>query len=460
MEKPKVAFAPVVSLMAISKIVVTADFSAVSVAMPSIGRSFGVGPGLLAWVVVANALALAGLLMVGGRLVDRLGHRTVLVAGLLLFGAGAVAAAIAPSIYWLFAARGLQGAAVALISPSAFALIPAFVPEGAPRNRALGIFGMTQGLSLILGLLLGGGLVSLFGWRAVFIVNLPLLAVAAVLAMRILPRHVAGARDAVDYGGALVWATAMVLLVSGISALGRVGALAPLTLGLLGGAALSLLVFAGVERRARAPLVPAVMLRRPGVASAAVLSMVFMAGVGALLLLVQLYTQRVLGFSAAMAGLGTMPYAAAVIVAGQLAPRLLARFSTRELVAGAALVNLSGFLWLAATAGGPYALSVAPGLVICALGSVTAFIALMGAATGALAPAEQGGGTALLFTCQNVGVALGASISMSLLDGQQAALTAADFPVAFLAMAAALGVAFAAALATIQRRSVITFQGS
>ena len=458
MEKPQVAFAPVVTLMAIAKIVVTADFSAVSVAMPSIGRDLGVAPALLSWVVVANALALAGLLMVGGRLVDRLGHRTVLVAGLALFGAGAVAAGLAPTIYWLFAARALQGAAVALISPSAFALIPAFVAEGPPRHRALGVFGMTQGLSLILGLLLGGGLVTAFGWRAVFVVNLPLLAVAAVLALKILPRHVAPARQPVDYGGAMAWALAMVALVSGISALGRVGLAAPLTLGLLGAAALMLAAFAGIERRVVAPLVSAAMLRRPGVAAAAGLTMVFMAGVGGLMLLTQLYVQRVLGFSAALAGLATMPYAAAVIGAGHFAPRLLARFSARELVAGAAVLNLAGFLWLAATAGGPYAMSVAPGMVICALGSVTAFIALMGAATGALAPVEQGAGTALLFTCQNVGVALGASVSLSLLDAHRADLAASDFPVAFLALAAALALALVAALFTIRRRPVATPQ--
>ncbi|QXQ07099.1 MFS transporter [Sphingosinicellaceae bacterium] len=452
---PHVAFAPVVTLMALIQVVCTTDFSIVSVALPSIGRAFAAPPALLSWVVVASALALASLLMIGGRMIDRIGHRSVLTIGLVVFAAGSVVAGLAPSIYWLLAARALQGAAVALISPGAFALIPAFIPEGPDRHRALGVFGMTQGVSLILGLLLGGGIVSALGWRGVFFINLPLIAVALWLTLRYLPKRAVAVKEPIDFGGAATITLAIVLLVTGISAIGEFGPGAPRTIGLIGGAVAMLGIFAAIERRVAAPLVPPGIFGRPAFKAAAAISLLVLLGVGGLLVLSQVYMQRVLGYSAAMSGLGTMPYAAAVLIAGNLAPRLLGRFQVRQLVIGAMLLNATGLLILAATVGEAYAFSIAPGMAISALGSVTAFIVIMGAATDGLRPAEQGVGTALLFTCQQLGVALGASIGMTLIDNHTATVSAADFRVAFVAFAAALGIAVAVALVGIPGRRAV-----
>lgn len=450
----KPAFVPVVALMALAKVVVTTDFSIVAIALPSIGRDLGVAPSLLSWVIVASSLAGAGLLMVGGRLVDRFGHRAILCIGLAVFAMASTTAGLAPNIWWLLAARGVQGASVALISPAAFALIPAFIEEGPLRHKALGIFGITQGMSLILGLLLGGGIVSALGWRGVFFINLPLIGAAISLAWRYLPRHLRPVPQAIDYGGAATITLAIVMLVTSISSLGALGLLAPRTLALMVGAAVMFWTFGVIERRVPAPLMPLAILHRPGFVPAASISLLFMVGVGGLMVLVQVYMQRVLGMSAAAAGLGTMPYAAAVIVAGNLAPRLLGRFKVGEIVIGAALVNLTGLIVLTVMAGQPYALSVAPGIVICGLASVSAYIALMGAATDALQPAEQGVGTALLFVCQGVGVALGASIGMMLIDRGDGSVVASDFRLAFAALGGALALALVVAATCLRPRPV------
>ncbi len=442
----------VIALMALTKLILTADFAIVSIALPSIGRDLGVSPSALAWVVTANTLALAGTLIVGGKLVDRYGHRRALAFGLAMFAVGSIAAGLAPSFGLVLAARVLQGFAVALLSPGAFALITAFLPDGPVRHRALGIFGITQGVSLIIGLLGGGWIVTTFGWRGAFLVNVPLLAIALGMALAWLPRVATSRGEPIDGAGAITATIAMGLLVGGIALLGRLG-IAPTTLGMLAGAGASIALFVWIERRVAAPLVPGSLVRRPMFAAACFMLMLFLAGVGGLLVLSQLYMQRVLGFSAAAAGLGAMPYALAVIAAGQIAPTLLARVPIWRAVVGAGILNIIGFSWIALSMGQPYAVSIAPGLVICALGSVSAFILLMQVATAPLAPQEQGVGTALLFTAQQVGTGLGATVTMILLDPGSGTLTAAAFRAPFLALAAGVTLAVASLIVTRPARA-------
>lgn len=437
----------VIALMALTKLILTADFAIVSIALPSIGRDLGVSPAALAWIVTANTLTLAGTLIVGGKLVDRYGHRRALTIGLSLFAAGSIAAGMAPGFAFVIAARVVQALAVALLSPGAFALITAFLPDGPVRHRALGIFGITQGVSLIIGLLCGGWIVTTFGWRGAFLVNVPPLAAALAMALAWLPRARTIRGESIDGAGALTATVAMVLLVGGIALLGRLG-LGATTLGMLAGAWASIALFVAIERRVSTPLVPGALVTRPMFATACFMLTLFLAGVGGLLVLSQLYMQRVLGFSAAAAGLGAMPYALAVIAAGQVAPTLLAHVPLRRALVAAGIFNLTGFAWFAFSMGHPYALSIAPGMVICALGSVTSFILLMQAATAPLAPAEQGVGTALLFTAQQVGTGLGATVTMMLLDLGAGTLTADDFRAPFLALAAGIAVATAALLVT------------
>lgn len=446
----------IIALMALSKLIVTADFAIVSVALPSIGRSLGVAPALLSWIVSANTLALAGTLILGGKLVDRIGHRRALSAGLVLFALASTAAGLAPGFGYVLAARVVQGLAVALISPASFSLITGFLPDGPVRHRALGVFGVTQGASLIIGLLCGGWIVTTFGWRAVFLVNVPLAAIAFVMALRFLPKVKAHRGEAIDGAGAITATVAMVLLVAGISSMGRMGLLAPQPLAMLAGAVALLALFVAIERRVAVPLVPATLVRRPMFALSAWVLTLFMAAVGGLFVLSQLYMQRVLGFTAATAGLGAMPYACAVIAAGQMAPMVLARVPLRLVGIGAGALNLCGLLWLAVSMGEPYAASIAPGMMLCALGSVTTFIVLMQAATAPLLPQEQGVGSALLFTCQNVGTGLGAAVSLMLLDPGAGDLVAADFRMPFAVLAGGIAIAVASLLAGLRVRRPVT----
>ena len=444
--------ARIIALMALIKLVTTADFAIVSIALPSMGTDLGVPPALLSWVVTANTLTLAGALILGGKLVDRYGHRRALTVGIVLFVTGSVAAGLAPSFPLVLAARVVQGLAVALLSPGAFALIYAFLPDGPVRYRALGIFGITQGASLIIGLLLGGWIVTEFGWRAVFLVTAPLMLAALVMVLRDLPRLSARSEEPIDGLGAVIGSLALLGLVGGVALLARPG-YAWIGGAMLAGGIVLIAVFVIVEKRAQSPLIPAGLLHRPMFALSAWMLMLFMAGVGGLLVLSQLYMQRVLGFTAAAAGMGAMPYALAVIAAGQLAPILLAKASLRTAILGAALFNGVGFGWLATSMGLPYALSIAPGMVICALGSVTTFIVLMQAATAPLPPGEQGVGTAVLFTAQQIGTGLGATTTLMLLDPAGGVLAAGDFRLPFAALGITIVIAGTSYLASGRRGS-------
>jgi MFS family permease len=439
--------------MAISYLIVTADLSIASVALPSIGRDLGVPAALLSWVVVATLLANAGLLMVGGRLVDRLGHRAVLSTGLALYAAASLVAGLAPDILALLVARAIQGLAIAMIAPASFSLIAAFLPEGTAQHRALGVFGVTQGLSLILGLFVGGWTVTTFGWRAAFLLNLPVALGALGLALATLPRPLCRDREAMDGAGAVVAMLAMVATVSGISAAGDHGLLAPRPLGLLGAACVLFAFLAAIERRVAAPMLPPALFRRPGFALSAGVSVFILGGVGGLFVLSQLAMQRVLGMSAAQAGLGMLPYAFAVIATGRAAPLLLGRFQVRTIILAAILVNIASFLLFAVTAGRGYAISIAPGVILCPLGSVSAFIALMHVGTGRLAASEQGIGTATLFVCHQVGVAAGASIAMTLAGAHGGVIGPDGLRTAFAALAGGGAVAFVIALFGMRRMS-------
>ena len=146
----------VIWLVGLTQLVMTTDFSIVSVALPSIARGFHLTPAALAWVISAGALPAAGLLILAGRAADIFGQRRCMLVGLAVFAAGSLGAAFAPSFPVMLAARAMQGLGGAILTPANFSLINTLVPEGSPRHKALGVFGVMQGFSLVIGLMLGG----------------------------------------------------------------------------------------------------------------------------------------------------------------------------------------------------------------------------------------------------------------------------------------------------------------
>src|SRR5690348_2721424 len=175
------------ALLALTQFVIVLDASIVNVALPSIGKALDFSQDNLSWVVNAYTLFFGGFLLLGGRMADLLGRRTIFMTGLVLFAVASLLGGLAQSDTWLIIARAAQGLGAALISPAALSLVTTIFTEGAERNRALGVWGAVAGSGGAAGVLLGGVLTSGLGWRAVLFVNAPIGIAAALAAPALLP---------------------------------------------------------------------------------------------------------------------------------------------------------------------------------------------------------------------------------------------------------------------------------
>jgi MFS family permease len=247
-------------VIACAQLMVVLDATIVNVSLPHIQRALGFSGSSLEWVVNAYAVTFGGLLLLGGRAGDRLGRRRVFVAGLLLFSAASLLGGFATSQWWLLAARAVQGAAGAVIAPTALALITSSFPEGKPRNRAMGVYSAMAGGGGAVGLLLGGILTTYVSWRWVLFVNVPIGILVAATAPRALaesPRR----PGPIDLAGAVTGTGGLALLVYGLSkaATGPDGVSHwgdALVLASLTAAALLLVAFVLIELRSSHPLLP------------------------------------------------------------------------------------------------------------------------------------------------------------------------------------------------------------
>jgi EmrB/QacA subfamily drug resistance transporter len=443
----------VIVLVGLTLLIVTTDFSIISVALPSIGRQLRVAPAALSWVISAGSLTYAGFLVLSGRASDIFGQRACMLTGLCLFGTGSLIAAASPSLAVLVAARALQGVGAAILTPANFSLINTHLPEGAPRRQAMGVFGIMQGLSLVIGLLIGGSLTTHFGWRAVFLLNPPIALLAIALTLKAVPPLAERANQRqIDWLGAALIVAGTGLLLLGVSRMGREGWSAPGPLALAAGGVVAFVLFFLAERRARAPLAPPAMFARRNFSSATVILLLHLAGVGGLFVLTSLYMQSGLKLSALRSGLGMMPYAAAVMLAGQLAPPIMARAPLRLIVIGGFCFYLAGLVLLALLSGEhSYWIALALGSVVCGFGSTTSFMALMAEATADIPEAQQGAASAVLFTAQQIGVPLGVTAALSVIGAAGGEMSMSVFRDGYLAMAIVIGLALAGSLLALRR---------
>jgi EmrB/QacA subfamily drug resistance transporter len=433
-------------LMGLTMLVITSDFSLVSIALPTIGRDLRVQPALLSWVVSAYATVLAGFLIIGGRLTDAIGHRRCLAMGVVVFATGSALAAASGNIWMLIAARIVQGVGGAILAPASFSLIHAFLPEGPARHRALGAFSLMQGLALAIGPVLGGALTSSLGWRFVFLVNLPILAVGLLLTLLFLPRATTGAVGAAfdDIGGAVLLTLSTGVLLSALSNLGKRGLSSGLGLTLLCTAILGYIALWRLETRHPAPLIPMRLFRDPSLIGAALSMMGVVAGFAGMFLLLSLYLQSGLHVSAASAGVRMLPIALACLVSAPCAPVFMKRWPLRTLAIAAMAFAFAALLLLALSApSGNYLAVVAPLLFLVIFGTATATVTLMGLAVAEVSAGDQGAASGLMFAGQQIASPAGVVITLAVLQafppgGTDGALAA--YGRAFLAPAFMVGV--------------------
>jgi EmrB/QacA subfamily drug resistance transporter len=396
-------------------LVVVLDFSIVNVALPALSVAMGVSTTTAEWVITAYALTFGGLLVLGGRASDSFGRRRTLLVGLALFAVASAAGGVALSFPLLAASRAVQGVAAALIAPAALSILTTSYPEGPARNRVLGFFGMTASAGFVVGLVAGGILVDTVGWRGVFFVNVPVCLALVLVGSRVLPAGAtaAGPRRLDLPGAALVTAGTAVLVYAPTLATTDGWTSLPFVGCLLVGAAL-LGAFVVVEGRSRQPLVPLRIFRHHTLVIGDMLSGLLGAWMAGEVLVLSLYCQQVLGYSALVAGLVALPQGIGGLLRGVLGSRLLDRFGLRVFLTANSLLA-------AVTVGVLFRFPVTthyPGLGIVLLafgfGSTNVVFGATVAASSGVSNSEQGLAGALVNASRQIGSAVGVAVLLSI----------------------------------------------
>jgi len=397
-------------------------------------------------LATAYAMCFGGLLVLGARLGDRYGHRRVLLLGCAAFALVSLVGASAQSAVLLVAARGLQGAAAALTVPCALRLLLDAAPEPNGRRGALAAWSASGAAAGALGLLVGGVLTDLLGWRAVFWVNVP-VGIALVVAVRlVVPRSVPDPeRPRLDLAGAALLTGAVMALIVGASLAENPGA--RLAGGLLVAAGLAAGAgFVAQQRRAGGPLVPRAAFDSANLRTGTVVSFVNTATTSSAGVLATLVLQRELGISAVGSGLTLLPFSLGVIIGSVLTKPLGARLTARRLAAAGLMGIGAGNLLLVLTYGG--VAGIVAGVSVAGIGLGAASVA--GTAIGTdVADALEGTASGVLNTGAQLGTAVGVAALLLLADGAGAAAAwaVAAALAAFTALTLLVGArAFAGAL--------------
>jgi EmrB/QacA subfamily drug resistance transporter len=387
------------------------DANIVIVALPSIDADLGFSEQGLQWVISAYALTFAGLLLLGGRAADLLGRRRLFMVGLLFFTLASLVCALAWSPGALIGARAFQGVGAAIMTPTALSIISTTF-EGAERNKALAIWGMLGAFGATAGYLIGGPLVDGPGWEWIFFINIPVGLIALGLSPVLLRETRATTTSrSYDPAGALTVTGALVLLVYALVEAPDAGWGSLQTLLLFGGSAALLAIFAVIESRHRAPLVPLRILRSRTLVGANSVMLVFGAVGFGMPFVVTQYAQQVLGYSALEFGVSFVVTPVAAAVGMSVAQAAIARVGFRPVAAtGMALLGAGSLLLTQASVGGSYFGDIFLGILVFGCGIGPAFATATIAALEGVAEREAGLASGLSNTAFQLGGALGVAI--------------------------------------------------
>ncbi|MEU4305598.1 MFS transporter [Streptomyces rochei] len=398
----------VLFVLCAAQFMVALDFSVLNVALPVLGADLGMSPSALQWAVTAFALPSGGFLLLFGRTGDLYGRRRLFLAGLALFGAASVLATFAWDPASFLAGRALQGLGAAAIVPTGMSLLTTTFPEGPARDRALGISGTLLSLGFTVGMVSGGVLTDLLGWRS----TMGLLALFALivlpLAPGLLPESRTPERPRLDVPGAITVTGGLLALIYALSTaaehgFGRTDVLVTLAAGLL-----LLTAFAVVESRTDQPLVSLPMLRRRTVAWGNLGGLVTFSMMSTVVFVLTLYLQEILRLTAFETGLVFGVQGVLSVVAGAYAPRVIGRFGARRtLVASLAGQGAIGLSLLALGEGGWSVVLATAAVSLASMCHLGAIISYGLTVTSGVPDEEQGLATGLVTSTQQVGITVG-----------------------------------------------------
>src|SRR5499427_72002 len=442
----------VLAICCASILVVVMDITIVNVALPAMRRDLHASVSSLQWTIDSYTLVLASFLVLAGSAADRFGRRRVFQAGLAAFGLGSLLCGLAPGIGWLIAARVLQGAGGTMLNPVAMSIVATTFPGRAERARAIGVFGSVSGLSLALGPILGGALVDGLGWRAIFWVNVPIVAAAIVGTALFVPESRAARARRFDPVGQVLVFVVLGSVIYAIIGSGRLGWTSPVILGLLAVAVLGTAGIVRYEPRRADPLLELRLFRSVPFSAAILLALWALCAFGAFLFVTTLYLQDVRGLAALTAGLCLLPVGLLVVVLSPFTGRLVGKYGPRLplVVSGAALALGGGAsAWLGPAAPLPAVLAVYL-LFGIALGAVNPPIT--NSAVSGMPRSMAGVAASLASAGRQTGTALGVAISGTIVGPALArggtAFTGAAHGVWWMVLGLGLGIVVLGLLST------------
>jgi EmrB/QacA subfamily drug resistance transporter len=405
-------------LLAVAQFMVILDITVVNVALPSISRDLSFAAGDLQWVVTAYVLLSGGLLLLGGRIADMLGRRSVFLAGLALFTAASLTSGLAQSPGMLIASRAAQGLGAAMLSPGALSLVTATY-AGAQRTRALSTWGGIAAAGSVIGMVIGGMLTAWLSWRWVFFINVPIGLVTLPLVRHLVPASPGtGGLRSLDGAGAVVLVGGLVALVYGIEGTSTHGWGSARTLGVFAASALLLASFIAIERVASRPLVPLSTWRNRSLSSGVALMFGATAFMVGLIYLSSLFMQGSLGMSALEAGLAFVPLSITIGVVAHLAPQVLRAVGTKAALGTALLVAAGGGVLLAgAPADALYVTDLLPGFILTGIGLGLGFVTIQVAAMSDVSDANAGLASGVFTTGHEIGAAFGVAALSAIAGG-------------------------------------------
>jgi MFS transporter, DHA2 family, methylenomycin A resistance protein len=397
----------VLLVMCAGMFLVLLNVTVVNVAVPAITTGLHTSTAGIQWVVDGYTVALASLLLAGGALGDSLGHRQVVLRGLVIFGAASAGCALAPTASALVAARAVQGIGAALLLPGSVAAIADAFPDRAEQAKALGTWAAVSAIAVPAGPLLGGLLVQTYGWRSVFWINPPVVAVC-IIGVIVWMKATYGRRERrLDLGGLVLGTIGLASLVYAVIAADSDGttAIAAAVIGVL-----ALAGFSIVERRVVDPLLPPGVFKVPAFSIANGSALVLNLTSAGLVFLLTRYLQQVHGRTPIEAGVMLLPLFVPLSVLSLFAGRLTARYGPRPVMLGAALVGAAGQLCLLLISVNAGYLRLVPALIGVGIGVAMFTAPMVATAIRSVPPERSGIASGVNNTARQAGTALGVAI--------------------------------------------------
>ncbi len=437
--------------------VVQLDVTIVNVAIASIGASFGGGVTALQWVVNAYTIAFAALILTAGALGDRIGARRVFMAGFAIFTLASLACALAPTLAVLIAARTVQGLAAAILVPNSLALLNHAYPGDSERGQAVAIWAAGASLALTAGPLAGGALITVAGWRSIFLVNLPIGLLGLWLTWRNADETPQSARSHLDLPGQATAILALGCLAGAIIEGGAFGWTNTLVLAGFAAALAAGVAFVLIERRSPQPMLPLSLFRDRSFGSTALIGLLVNIAFYGMIFGFSLYFQQSEGFSALDTGLAFVPIMAAVFLPNLIAPRVAAWIGARSTIAlGALIAAASGIALLGIGHGTHYGAMVAQ---LMAIGAGLGLLVppLTSTLLGSVEKSRSGVAAAVLNSMRQTGSVLGVALFGSLIASEG---NIAGLRLALVIAAGLLAASAAAALIGIPRKPATVTRSS